>query len=231
MAWERVQPRSGIMSGPRARVRMGVERSGPRPSDKTGVRFSISADIGRQLGWDRNTRIVLERDRDARKMRISWSDPNSPADETYKLTGTTATSHTLTFRVALASLRIFSERPMSSMEPVEHVLEDGAIIITPPAWAWDDYDPPPAAAEVSSAPTPLHRVDAPRALVSLPLPMIRGFVAPKVTLEEQLEAETKLRAGEGAKALADWFGWPLPWAQDYARAFRAAQDAIAGRAA
>ena len=249
MAWERVQPRSGMKVGPNARVRMGIEKSGNRTSDKTAVRFSIAADIGRRLGWDRSNRVVLERNLETRQMRISLAGPDVPPEETYKLTGTTRNSDTLTFRVGLGSLRIFSERPLTPIAPVEHVEQDGAIIVTPPGWAWDDYftgnhemtaeeaaaidPPPPVVAIVKAAATLASVTPAKREpVVAMPLrgrgSAVHAFCPP---LEDCLEAEDKLAAGSGAKAIADWFGWDLAFAQDYAAAWREATSRKTGRAA
>ena len=251
MAWERVNPSRGQRMGPLTQVTMMIENKAPRrKAASLTVRIIIGADIARELAFVPKDRLVLDRDPEARLLRLSKTEPGEQATS-FSLMGTdhrkkVGRCGTVGLRISLYTLKIHSDRTATKAEKVSHHVEDGALIIAPPAWAWDDWIPPPAQPRETALvpatpdrprqPAVKHPSDppAPRVLVSLPLTVTldRGEVAPEPTPGEQDEAESLLRSGRGALAIAEYFGWPLRGAQAYAAAFRAAQATAAkGKAA
>lgn len=245
MAWERILPCRGLRMGDLAKVRMSIEskEAGQQKASLT-ARMFIAADIARQLGWRSKDRVVIDRDPEWRRWRVSKAG-RGDADQSFALMGPgkkaaskTPEVTTVGMRISLATLGVLGPRVRVLPETVDHTILDGALILTPPAWAWDDYVLPPNqpvvpkhAKALPKPAIPLTPTPAPTAApaqVTMPSLVVPPNQRPKSLVKpdpmptdsDYLEAEDMLRAGKTGREVAEWFGWTPDWGAQYATAFR-----------
>lgn len=205
------------------------------PSNRTGVSVawrasarrktpvlvvSLSMPVLRQLELDTpGSLCVLERNRLANQARIRRAD-----DTTAALQRRAVHRHNSVGTVEAPLHDVTS--PPRSAEPVVWTIEDGALTFDLPSWArvpqtgraiaLVESKPQPPAPAAKPAAKPASKYD--------PTPRPRDAdprdVLASVPDDDLAEARAMIRAGQGANALHEYFGWPHPRAVRIAAALR-----------
>ena len=183
---------------------------------------SLSMPVLRQLELDTpGSLCVLDRNRLANQARIRRAD-----DTTAALQRRAIHRHNSGGTVEAPLHDVTS--PPRSAEPVVWTIEDGALTFDLPAWARvpqtgraialvESKPRPPAPAPAAKPATkpPSKTSLTPRPRDADPRDVLAG-----VPEEDLAEARAMIRAGQGANALHDYFGWPHPRAVRIAAALR-----------
>lgn len=205
------------------------------PSNRTGVSVawrasarrkqpvlvvSLSMPVLRQLELDTPGLLcVLERNRLANQARIRRAD-----DTTAALQRRAVHRHNSVGTVEAPLHDVTS--PPRSAEPVTFTIEDGALTFDLPSWArvpqtgraiaLVESKPQLPAPAAKPATKPASKYDpTPRPRDADPRDVLAG-----VPEDDLAEARAMIRAGQGANALHEYFGWPHPRAVRIAAALR-----------
>jgi hypothetical protein len=211
---------TGTRTGVSAAWRCSARRKNPV------LVVSLSNATLRQLGLDApGTRCVVERNRPANQLRIRLAEPGTPA-----LQHRAIHRHNAVGVVEVPLPDVTS--PPRSAEPCPHEIEDGALTFDLPGWARVPQTgraialvesapqppaPPPAAPPAAVKPKPpgkTSKIPTPRD--ADPRDVLAGLDD-----DDLAEARAMMRSGKvGARALHEYFGWPLPQAVKIAAALR-----------
>jgi hypothetical protein len=211
--WETIERVIG--SGSRTGVSIAWRASARRKNPVMVV--SLAAAVVRALQLDTPGALcVLERNRLANQLRIRRADDTIPA-----LQRRAVHRHNSVGTIEAPLHDVVS--PPRSAEPVPFTIEDGALTLDLPSWARvpqtgraialvesKPQPPAPAAAKPpgTTSKTPLPRDADPRDVLA------------GVPGDDLVEARGMIRAGQGANALHEYFGWTHPRAVRIAAALR-----------
>lgn len=182
---------------------------------------SLSMPVLRQLQLDTpGTLCVLERNRMANQLRIRRADDTAPALQRRAIHRHNAVG------TVEAQLQDVTSPPRSA-EPCAYTIEDGALTLDLPSWARvpqtgraialvESKPQPPAPAPAPAAAKPPGRTSK----IPTPRDADPRDVLAGVPDDDLAEARAMIRAGQGANALHDYFGWPHPRAVRIAAALR-----------
>lgn len=206
---------TGTRTGVSAAWRCSARRKNPV------LCVSLSTAVLRQLGLDTpGTRCIVERNRPVNQLRLRLAAPGTSA-----LQQRAIHRHNFVGVVEVPLHDVTS--PPRSAEPCSYTIEDGALTLDLPGWtrvpqtgraiALVESKPqppaPPAAAPKAKPPGKTSTI--PLARDADPRDVLAGLDD-----DDLVEARSMIRAGQGARALHEYFGWPQPRAVRIAAALR-----------
>ncbi|CAB4127080.1 hypothetical protein UFOVP78_45 [uncultured Caudovirales phage] len=190
MAWEILKPSEGARGG-RKHLRVTVALRRTSGNTLKALVVTASSELSATLGWKPKEKVQAQVDRAAGLLRLV------KAADGWSLTGKGHAGLTAV-QLRFAGL---PEGETYPAEPAEYRIEDGALILTLPAWVFP-------AAPVAKAPPPVVPPVAPP--VAAPAPARPAPPPPKPTADqEKAEAIKMLEAGLSAREVSDDTGLPL----------------------
>ena len=186
MAWETLTPQPGAR-GAKAHRRVTIAYRRHSGGATHAMAITMSGMLSKEMGWTPKDRVISQIDRAAGLLRLALTD----GAEGWKLSGKDAGGMTCAY-LRWPSL---PEGETYAAEPADWRIEDGALIVTLPAWVFP-------AAQAKAPPTVAPPAAAP---VARPAPP----PARMTPQQEKAEAISLLEAGMSARAVSDDMGLPL----------------------